>query len=302
MKQPLEKLVLHLSQLRQASLLWMLPISIFIMFLLSGCTVIISSATQSLAENLSLAIINNDDPDTVREGTPAYLIMIDSFIEGDPENAQLLYSASKLNTAYAALFVSEPERLMRMTEKSLRLADRALCIEFNKYCSLPALKFQAFTDRLANVTKQEVAGLHALGTTWSGWLEAHSGDWNAVAQIPQVKHMLNVLLEVDETYDQGSSHYYLALLNCILPPSLGGKSELARKHFERAIELSDGSNLMAKVSFAEKYARLVFDQELHDRLLTEVIEADPHIKGYVLVNQLAQARAKELLSGSSDYF
>ena len=32
---------------------------------------------------------------------------------------------------------------------------------------------------------------------------------------------------------------------------------------------------MAKVIYAEQYAKLVFDKELHDRLLTEVVNADP---------------------------
>ena len=31
---------------------------------------------------------------------------------------------------------------------------------------------------------------------------------------------------------------------------------------------------MSKVFCAEMYARLLFDRELHDRLLTEVLEAD----------------------------
>ena len=39
----------------------------------------------------------------------------------------------------------------------------------------------------------------------------------------------------------------------------------------RAVEISGGRNLMAKVLFARHYARLVFDQGLHDRLLGEVL-------------------------------
>ena len=68
-------------------------------------------------------------------------------------------------------------------------------------------------------------------------------------------------------------HGYLGILNSLRPPALGGNPELARSHFERAIELSGGQDLSIKVEYARRYARLVFDQELHDRLLTEVLNA-----------------------------
>ena len=47
----------------------------------------------------------------------------------------------------------------------------------------------------------------------------------------------------------------MAVMESLLPPTLGGKPDLAKKHFERAIEISAGTNLMAKVLYAEKYAR-----------------------------------------------
>jgi hypothetical protein len=88
----------------------------------------------------------------------------------------------------------------------------------------------------------------------------------------------------------------------LLPPAAGGKPEKGRAHFERAIELSGGRNLGAKVDFAEGYARLLYERELHDRLLNEVMEADPVEPGNTLLNVLAQERAEELLASADDYF
>ena len=59
---------------------------------------------------------------------------------------------------------------------------------------------------------------------------------------------------------------------------------------------------MAKVVFAEQYAKLVFDKEMHDRLLNEVLAADPVSEGRTLTNTVAQTRARELLAESDDYF
>ena len=98
------------------------------------------------------------------------------------------------------------------------------------------------------------------------------------------------------------AHLYMAVMESLLPPTLGGKPELAKKHFDRAIELSNGENLMAKVLYAEKYARLLFDRELHDELLQQVIDADTGAQDQILVNTLDRQKAAELLLDGDDYF
>ena len=85
-----------------------------------------------------------------------------------------------------------------------------------------------------------------------------------------------------------------------LPASLGGKPELGRRHFELAIKYSQGLDLMAKVEFARRYARLVFDQELHQKLLQEVLASESRQPGLTLSNVLAQQQAAMLLR--DEYF
>jgi hypothetical protein len=53
---------------------------------------------------------------------------------------------------------------------------------------------------------------------------------------------------------------------------------------------------------AESYARMMFDRELHDRLLEEVLAADPEAPGLTLANVLAQRDARALLASADDYF
>jgi hypothetical protein len=88
----------------------------------------------------------------------------------------------------------------------------------------------------------------------------------------------------------------------LLPPSLGGRPEIGRAHFEKAIEISEGRYLMTKVMFADQYARLLFDRELHDKLLGEVMDSDPAEPGLTLINTVAQRRAQELLETADAYF
>ncbi len=59
---------------------------------------------------------------------------------------------------------------------------------------------------------------------------------------------------------------------------------------------------MARVLYAEKYARMLFDRELHDELLNQVINADTGPQDQILINTLAKHRAAELLLDADDYF
>ena len=59
---------------------------------------------------------------------------------------------------------------------------------------------------------------------------------------------------------------------------------------------------MVKVEYARRYARMMFEQELHDHLLGDVLSADAVVPGYTLSNVLAQRQARDLLQSSADYF
>ena len=110
------------------------------------------------------------------------------------------------------------------------------------------------------------------------------------------------ILALDETYDNGGIHVYLGILHALRPPAMGGQPEVAKAHFERSITLSNGSDLSAKVEYARRYARMMFDRELHDRLLTEVLNSPVEVPGRTLFNVLAKQEAVELLESSQGYF
>ncbi|MDH5395447.1 MAG: TRAP transporter TatT component family protein [Gammaproteobacteria bacterium] len=279
---------------------------VFLLFLLTfflgACSSIISSATSNLAKNLSSAIINNDDLATVKAGAPAYLLMLDSFIEGDPENTDTLLAAANLYSAYAGVFVKEADRANRLTQKSLDFALQASCHIKTNSCGLKTQSFDDFERNIEQFEVQDIELLFSLGTSWAGWIQARSGDWNAAADLARVTKIMQHALKLDENYKFGQIHLYLGVLNTLLPPSLGGKPEIGQHHFKKAIEISKGKNLIAKVLYAEKYARLVFNQTLHDKLLEDVLKSDPKIRDFTLTNMLAQEQAKALLLSSKDYF
>ena len=53
----------------------------------SGCATIVSSVSEDFAAQLSAAILNSSDIETVRDGAPAYLILIDGLLGEEPQSA-----------------------------------------------------------------------------------------------------------------------------------------------------------------------------------------------------------------------
>lgn len=276
--------------------------SLLLLGLLSGCATVMSSATNRLADSMSTAILNQDDPETVRQGAATLLIMLDGFIIDNPDNTPMLLAGAKLYGAYTGFFVKDPERARRLAGKSKDYAERALCRELKNVCAARHLPFDQFQPTLGAIGKKDVPVLHGFAAAWAGWVQVNSNDWSAIAELPKIEAMMRRVVELDEAYDDGSAHLYLGVIDTQLPPSLGGKPEEGRVHFERASTLSGGRNLMPKVLLAERYARLVFDQALHDRLVNEVLEAPAEEPGYTLANTLAQERARELKASASEYF
>lgn len=269
---------------------------------LTGCSSLVSSASGKLADNLSSAILNQDDPETVQAGMPSYLLLVDSLIEGDPKNENMLLAGSKLYGAYAAAFVKEPERAKKLARKARDYSDRALCAHDEKLCNALEKPFDEFAAAIATLKVDDVPLLYTSGTAWAGWIQANSSDWNAIATLPKVKALMVRSVELDETYSHGEGHLYLGVFATLLPPALGGKPEEGRVHFERAIQLSAGRDLMAKVEYARRYARIIYDRPLHDKLLHEVLDADAVESGLTLSNVLAKRQAKELLGSAESYF
>jgi hypothetical protein len=269
---------------------------------LTACGQLVSSAKREFAQDLSATMLEQDDPETVREAIPAYLILVSSMIRGDPKNVELLISGSRLYGSYASVFVDDNARKQKLSDRSFEYAQRAFCLRRPSLCNFRELSYFEFEQALATMTANEVDVLFALGSAWAGWVQAYSSDWNAVAELPRVEAVIQRVLELDETVSNGDAHVYMAVMYSFLPPAMGGKPALAKEHFERAIAISKQSNLMAMLLYAQKYARLVFDKELHDRLLKQVIDAKVEVPDMTLINTIAKSRARELLAESDDYF
>lgn len=281
------------------------PVRIAAMMLLLGvtaCAGIADRAANRFARNLNTAVLDQEDPSLVRDGLPSYLLLLDAMVAGAPDDAGALRNASSLYATYAGSFVQDPARARVLAQRGLDYARRATCLDLASICASQTGPFSEFQRAVASIPESRVDALYSLAGAWATWIQTHSDQLAAIADIPRVELLLQQVVTLAPAHDRGLPWVYIGVLGSLRPAAVGGEPERGRLAFERAIAESSGHNLMAKTMFARYYARLVFDRALHDELLGQVIAADPRVPGFTLINTLAQQQARELLAGSEEYF
>jgi hypothetical protein len=261
-----------------------------------------SSAATGLADNLSVAILNQDDPEIVRMGAPSYLLLLDSFVEGSPDNPDILAATAYLYAIYGALFADDEVRAAKLTSRARRYALRAMCESYSPACGWPDATYDEFVAILEGIGPKRAELLYTYGFASLAFLRAHRSDVSSLAELPQIEALLEHYLSISGDEVNSSVYTFMGILLTLRPPALGGEPERAREFFETGIKLSNGHDLSVKVEFARGYAKLLYERELHDQLLNEVLEADPYQDGFILTNVMAQEEAATLLAEADDYF
>ena len=68
------------------------------------------------------------------------------------------------------------------------------------------------------------------------------------------------------------------------------------------MEIAGPDYLLARVTFAEFYARYAYDPELFEETLRQVLIAEPKVPEFTLMNAVAKTRAQALLDQADDLF
>src|SRR3569623_756698 len=99
--------------------------------MLTGCA---GTPAPRFAGGLSQAVLYQNDPETVRAGIPAYLLLFDGLIINYPDDRNLLADGARLYSAYAAVCVDDATRAQRLTARARDYSHRALCQEESSLC------------------------------------------------------------------------------------------------------------------------------------------------------------------------
>ena len=261
------------------------------------------AATASLLEDVAKASNKQSDLMLIRRGMPSYLMLIDGMVEALPDNKRLLISAAQLYASYASAFIQDEDQIYA-TALYARARDYALrALEQNGFKNPSTGSFDDFETRLPDLGKKDVPYIFWAASCWGSWISLNQGSMEAMAELPRVEMMMKKVLELDEAFYYGGAHIFMGVLDASRPRVAGGDLDRARDHFLKAIELGDGKFLMARVYYADYYAKKAFDRELFISILEKVLEIPADITPELtLLNSVAHTKAKEMLDQVDEYF
>ena len=267
-------------------------------FCLSSCSSLVTTAIRPAIGNLQ----QQTNIDLVCEGAPAYLLMIDSMLVSSPDSRELLLAGVQSFSAYATALEecggADDPRIAPIADKAklygLRLLSRYLSLDGGQ-------NYDAFARKLSRLSRRDVPDVFWGTFGWLTWVKGQKGSPEAIADMVPIEKIMARLLELDEAYQGGSIHLFFGTYYAAKPKMFGGRPDLSAIHFEKALRLAKRKFLLTQTTYAETLARATLNQELHDRLLQEVLafplDSAPE---YGLSNQIAVKRAKRLLK--ENYF
>lgn len=254
-----------------------------------------------MAESVAAAVLDSEDPETVRQGMPTFLLMMEGRLRDDPDDPDAMLAAGALYSAYAGVLEGEPERQARLADRAFSLLSRAAGTVRPELGDLRGIDQDTFRGVLARLEPEEAELLFTLAQAWMTRIRANPDDLDAMADLPRVRALLERLLELDPEGQGGAVHMFLGVIASIREAAMGGDPEPARRLFERALQISERKSLMFHVAYARAFAAATGDEELYRRLLEEVLAAEPRQPGRTLMNAIAQEEARTLLAEAEGY-
>ena len=259
---------------------------------------------------------SDDDPELVKAAVPFSLKLMESLLVQSPKHKGLLFATSSGFTQYAYAFVQQDADELEEKDLSaamdMRERARKLYLRARNY-GLRGLeahhrdfaKMLRSNPRSAvrNVGAAEVPLLYWTSASWAAAISLSKDNPDLVADLPIVEALIDRALELDEKFDHGAIHSLLIAFEMSRATAHADAEARARKHFERAVELS-GSQLAGPfVTLAESVSVQKQNAAEFKQLLNRALAINPDAKPeWRLVNLVMQRRAKWLLGRSDDLF
>jgi predicted anti-sigma-YlaC factor YlaD len=285
---------------------------------LTGCSVK-RMAVNRLGDALAgggNTFASDDDPELIKQAVPFSLKLMESLLAESPEHRGLLLATSSGFTQYGYAFVQQDADEIEAEDfaqaEAMRDRARRLYLRARNY-GLRGLEatHSGFTNALQSNPKQAVAKmkrkdvpqLYWTAAAWGAAISLSKDDPATVAEIPQMEALIDRALELDESWGDGAIHGFLINYEMSRQGVSGSAVDRARKHFNRAIELTHGQQAGPLVTYAEAVCIEQQDAKQFEALLNRALAINPdEHPGTRLVNLIMQRRARWLLSRESDLF
>lgn len=283
----------------------------------SGCTTINRMAVNKVADALSsggTTFASDDDPELIKAAVPFSLKLMESLLSESPNHRGLLLATAGGFTQYGYAFVQqeadELEQKDYTAAQALRGRARRLYLRARDY-GLRGLEtsHREFENQLRRdpkravrrATAKDVPLLYWTATSWAAAISLSKDNPDLIADLPIVEIMTDRALELNEAFDGGSIHGFLITYEMAREGGEGDPVERSRRHFDRALEISNGQQAGPFVSLAEAVALAKQDRKEFVALLNRALEVQVDARPeWRLVNLLMQRRARWLLNRADE--
>jgi predicted anti-sigma-YlaC factor YlaD len=283
---------------------------------MSGCAVrkmAINMVGDALASS-GTTFSSDNDPELVKQALPFSLKLMESLLTETPKHRGLLFATSSAFTQYAYAFVREDadeiesvnldasvEMKARARRLYLRARDYGLRGLDTRIHGIRKALAEDPVKALKAARRKDVPLMYWTAASWGAAIGLSKNDMMLVADQPIVEALIDRCLELDESFDQGSIHSFLITYETVRQGGAGDPYQRARKHFDRAMELSGGFQAGPLVSLAESVSVAKQDRKEFQSVLERALAIDVNARPeYRLVNLVMQRRAKWLLARIDD--
>ncbi len=272
---------------------------------MQGCTIqsLALRSVDSLFDNTVAALMGEGDLQFAESAIAGDMKLLEGVVESDPTNVKYLQLACMGYASYALAFAEDtPGRALLFYSRALAYGQRGLIargIPKNAFTADAA----AMRSALGKLGKSDVPLAFWTANAWGSAINLQQDEPDAIAGIPTANALMQWVLDREPDFFYGGASLYFGVYYGSYPPALGGRPDIAKENFDRAIASGKGRFLMTDVLYARTYAVETQNEVLFKELLTRVVDAPPDVlPEQRLANAVAQKRARQLLARAEELF
>lgn len=284
----------------------------------AGCS-IKKMAVNRLGDALAgggTTFTSDDDPELVKTAIPFSLKLMESLLSESPRHRGLLFATASGFTQYAYAFVQQDADEMEDKDLGAAMAMRARAKRLFLRARNYGLRGLAVNHRdfektlradpksaVRAAVKKDVPLLYWTAASWAAAISLSKDNPQLVSEQPIIEALIDRALELDEGFSHGAIHSFLITYEMSRQGAAGDSVARAKRHLDRALELSRGNEASPLIAYAEAVSVKKQNVKEFDSLLQRAlaIDADAHPETR-LVNLVMQRRARWLAAQRDKLF
>jgi hypothetical protein len=273
--------------------------------MLQACTIqsIALRSVDTLFDRTVDALMAESDLPFAESAIAGNMKLLEGVVASDPANVRYLQLACLGYTSYALAFAEDdPARALLFYSRARDYGIRGMVER-----GIPRRAFASDAATMAAALRKlgngDVPLVFWTADAWGSAIRLQPDDPDSIAAVPTANALMEWVKDREPDFFYGGPFLYFGVYYGSFPPALGGRPDLSRDNFDRAVASGKGRFLMTDVLYARTYAVLTQDRSLFHDLLTRVVEAPPDLlPEQRLANAVAQNRARQLLAHEEELF